>query len=591
MNKTIHPDSVPSKANAKAKAKAKTNPATNIRSKAKTRAKAASLLLGTAALLAALSACASNNNEPAGDSAGKDAGKDAAPAGSTQEAAAPAGSAQEVAAAGFPIVGTPVTLTALGAKAASHGEWKDMKVLNEYAKKTNIAIDWQTVPDAGFEEKRNIVLSGGDLPDILYRAKLTPYDEVNYGSQGILIPLNQLIDQYAPNIKAMFEKYPEVKKSITAPDGNIYSLPQVADYLAPRIGNKQFINKKWLEKLKLAIPTTTEEYYRVLKAFKEQDPNGNGKADDIPWSGEKTSFNIWAGLRGSWGLGTTGDKNPNIDLGPDGKIRFYTIDPNYKGLLEYLHKLYQEGLIDNEVFTQETPQFLAKGTEGLVGSLNVSNPNVVGPKLMDDYVAVPALKGPNGDHLYSPVNPTTQAQGTFAITKHDKHPEATIRWVDYFYGEEGVKFFRMGIEGETYETLADGSVQYKEAIAKNPDGLSLDQAIGQYSPWPGGGVPQLIEEKVDRTGNSLPSALAAAKLLEPDIPREILPSFLFSKEDQDRLNALSGDITTYVNESRVKFVTGALPLNRYDSYVSTLKKMGVDELTAIYQQAYDHYKQ
>ncbi|TBL81046.1 extracellular solute-binding protein [Paenibacillus thalictri] len=536
--------------------------------------KSRDMVLGATSLLLLVGGCSSeSNNAPA---PAQQNGKESA-------------SAKEVTASGFPIVNTPVTLTAMAAKFSTHGEWKDMKVLNEYAKKTNITINWQTVPENAFEEKRNIALAGGDLPDVFYRAKLTPYDEVNYGSQGVLLPLNQLIDQYAPNLKALFQKYPELKRSITAPDGNIYSLPQVADYLAPRIGSKQFINKKWLDQLKLAVPTTTEEYYQVLKAFKDKDPNGNGKADEIGWSGDK-SMTLWAGLRGSWGLGTAGDKNANIDIGPDGKIRFYTMDPNYKGLLEYLNKLYKEGLIDKEVFTQETAQFLAKGTEGLVGSLHVSNTGILGPKYMDDYVPMPALKGPNGDHLYSPVNPLTQVQGTFAITKNNKHPEATIRWVDYFYGEEGSKFFRMGIEGETYETLPDGNVQYKDLIVKNPKGLSLDQAIGQYTPWPGGGLPQLLTEKYDKTGNSHPAALAGAKLLQPDIPKDVFPSFLFAKDEQDRLNALSSDITTYVNESRVKFITGALPLTEYDNYVATLKKMGAEELRGIYQKAYDRYK-
>ncbi|WP_158560977.1 extracellular solute-binding protein, partial [Paenibacillus contaminans] len=323
------------------------------------------------------------------------------------------------------------------------------------------------------------------------------------------------------------------------------SLPQITDYLAPRIGAKPFINKKWLDQLKLPIPATTEELYQTLKAFKEKDPNGNGKADELGWSGDKT-FLLFDGLRGAWGLGNAGGKNASIDIGPDGKIRFYTIDPKYKDLLEYMNRLYKEGLIDKEVFTQETPQFLAKAVEGMVGTMHPSSPSVAGPSYQDDYVSLPALKGPDGDHLYSQVSPLTASTGTFAITKANKHPEATIRWVDYFYGEEGSKFFRMGIEGETYETLPDGNVKYLDVISKNPKGLNLDQAIGQYSPWPGGGLPQLITEKYNQTGNSHPAAIASAKLLEPDIPKVILPSFMFTNEEQDRLNALSGDITKYV---------------------------------------------
>jgi putative aldouronate transport system substrate-binding protein len=144
---------------------------------------------------------------------------------------------------GFPIVSTPIELSAMGAKAVSHGEWKDMEVLKQYAQKTNMTINWQTEPDNLFREKRNIVLAGSNLPDFLYRAKLFPFDMVNFGSRGILIPLNELIDRHAPNLRTMFANFPSVKKSITAPDGNIYALPQVADYMAPLVGNKPWINK------------------------------------------------------------------------------------------------------------------------------------------------------------------------------------------------------------------------------------------------------------------------------------------------------------------------------------------------------------
>ncbi|MFE5321701.1 extracellular solute-binding protein [Paenibacillus sp. NPDC056579] len=490
---------------------------------------------------------------------------------------------------GFPIVNAPIVLSAMGAKAVSHGEWKDMEVLKQYAKKTNMTIHWQTEPDNLFREKRNIALAGSNLPDFLYRAKLSPFDMVNFGSRGILIPLNELIERYAPNLRTMFANYPNVKKSITAPDGNIYALPQVAEYLAPLVGNKPWINKRWLDRLHLPIPSTTEQFYETLKAFKGIDFNGNGIADEVVWSGEK-GFSLWESLAGAWGLALTGFKNGNVDVGPDGNIRFYTMEPQYKSLLEYLHNMYRDGLIDKEVFTQDSPQLQSKLTQGLVGATNMTNTYKAGDNYRNDYVSMPALQGPNGNRLYTAVSPVTQTQGTFAITKNNKHPEATIRWIDYFYGEEGSKFLRMGIEGETYTTLADGSVHYTDRIAHNLEGLSLEQMIGRYSPWPGGSLPHLITEKYDRTGNSMPSALASAKLLEPDIPREILPSFLFTKEEQDRLNMLSGVISTYVVEMRVKFVTGAVPLTEYDNYVGTLKSMGSDEYTGIYQAAYNRYK-
>jgi putative aldouronate transport system substrate-binding protein len=496
----------------------------------------------------------------------------------------------EVKSAGFPIVDAPITLHMMAARFNAHGEWKDMLVFKEYEAKTGIHVEWDTVPDNFFKEKRNIVLAGDHLPDAFYRAKLSASDEVNYGTQGVFIPLNGLIDRYGPNIKAMFAQYPEVKRSITAPDGNIYTLPQIANYLAPRINQKPWINKKWLDNLDLPMPTTTDDYYRVLKAFKEQDPNGNGLPDEIPWSGTR-DLTIWTGLRGAWGLGTTGAQNKYFDLGPAGQVRFYPADPRYKELLEYMAKLYKEGLIDREVFTADSAQFELKGRKGLVGSLNSNNATGVGPEHFADYVGMPALQGPHGDRLYSQVLPLLQVQGTFAITKANPYPEATMRWVDTFYSEEGSKFFRMGIEGQTYDVMTDGTIQYKDSISHNPQGLSFDQAVGQFSPWPGGGLPHMIYEKYDRTPNSLASTLAAAQLLEPYVPKEIWPNFLFTAAEQDQVNALQTDINTYVGEMRIKFITGAAPFSAWDDYVDTLRNMGVADLTDIYAAAYTRYKQ
>ncbi|MCS7462863.1 extracellular solute-binding protein [Paenibacillus doosanensis] len=492
-------------------------------------------------------------------------------------------------AAGFPVVNAPITIKMMGAKGPLHAEWNDMLVFKEYEKMTNIKVEFEAVPQNGYVEKRNVKIAGGDLPDAFYRAQFTPADEVNYGSQGILIPLNDLIDNYAPNLKAIFEKYPDVKQSITAPDGNIYTLPQLNDQLAPRLSRKIWINKKWLDQLGMSVPTTTEEFYNVLKAFRDNDLNNNGKKDELPWTGDN-QFDILTNIRGSWGMGTTGSIGKSfVDKGPDGKVRFFATDPKYKELLEYLNKLYKEGLIDKDVFTQEVPQFSAKLTQGVAGSFSASNVNQAGSKYMDDFVPLPALKGPYGDQLVSTVVPMTQNQGTFAITNKNKYPEATMRWVDYFYGEEGVKFLRMGIEGVTYEKLPDGDIQYKENIRANPQ-MSLDQAAGQFSPWPGGNIPQFVQMKYDKTGNTFPSSLESAKLLGPYIPKEIWPNFLFTKDEQDQLNSLNNDIITYVQEQQIKFVTGAVSLNNWDQYVSSIKKMGVDKLLDIYGAAYERYK-
>lgn len=134
--------------------------------------------------------------------------------------------------------------------------------------------------------KREIsALVGGNLPDAFHTASFPATEILKYGEQGVFIKLNDLIDKYAPNLKKIMKENPEVKNAITFPNGNIYSFPTIIseDFTSMLLGPRPWINKEWLEKLGMKMPETIEEYYEYLKAVKEKDPNGNGKADEIPF--------------------------------------------------------------------------------------------------------------------------------------------------------------------------------------------------------------------------------------------------------------------------------------------------------------------
>ena len=93
-------------------------------------------------------------------------------------------------------------------------------------------------------------------------------DVIKYASQGMLIPLEDMIDEYMPNLKKILDENPQYRKQITAPDGHIYSLPTINE-LNPTTHDKWFINKTWLDNLGLEVPTTKEELEQVLLAFKK----------------------------------------------------------------------------------------------------------------------------------------------------------------------------------------------------------------------------------------------------------------------------------------------------------------------------------
>ena len=498
------------------------------------------------------------------------------------------GSSVKVAKTGFPIVEEPVTLNVMAAKFASHSDWKDMMLWKEYEKMTGIHIEWQCVPTESIAEKKNIALASGDIPDIFYRTYMSQQEIITNGQQGVFIPLNDLIDEYAPNLKALMESRPDIKRVITQSDGNIYSLPLVTEDIMT-IAMKGWINQKWLDKLGMKNPENTDEFYKVLKAFKEKDPNGNGKADEIPLSGWSIK-ELMKTLSGSFGIANKGaDLAASFfDAGADGKMRCYAKTNEFKNMLMYINKLWNEGLLDQEILTQQTPQFTAKSEQNRVGAcLQGNSPIAFGNKYLNDYVALNPLKGKNGEVMTTNIG-SGIIDGTFVITKANKNPEASMRWIDYFYGDEGTRMLRMGFEGVTYTVDENGEYQYTDDIVNNPDGLDLDQAVGKFTVWPGGGHAGVNMTKYMKSSATWPVSLEANELYRKFIPQEIC-QFTFAIDEIQNMTKYA-QITPYINECAAQFIIGKKSFDEWDSYVAELEKMDVKGLEAIYQKAYERWK-
>ncbi|MBW7458002.1 extracellular solute-binding protein, partial [Paenibacillus sepulcri] len=224
----------------------------------------------------------------------------------------------------------------------------------EAEKQFNIQFEWQTIPYDGAAEKRQISLASGDYPDLYmlipWVDRFSQTDLLRFAQQGVVLPLNDLIDKYAPNIKAAMDKYPFYKAMNTAPDGNIYGLSQLIECYHCSFPNKMWLNTKWLDKLGLEMPTTSEEFKAVLKAFKTQDPNGNGKADEVPLSGAN-------GESGEHIIpyfmnGFIYDDDRTYLLLDNDKVDIAANKPEWKEGLAFVKSMYDEGLIDPGAFTQ-----------------------------------------------------------------------------------------------------------------------------------------------------------------------------------------------------------------------------------------------
>ncbi|CAI3406229.1 extracellular solute-binding protein [Enterococcus cecorum] len=270
-------------------------------------------------------------------------------------------------------------------------------ILKRMEKATNVHIDW-TNYQSDFAEKRNLDISSGDLPDAIHNDGASDVELMNWAKQGVIIPVEDLIKDYMPNLKKILDENPQYKSMITAPDGHIYSFPWIEELGEGKesihsVNDMAWINVDWLKKLNLPMPQTTDDLVKVLEAFKTQDPNGNGKQDEIPMSfvngGGNEDFKM---LFGAFGIG---DNDDHLVVNNDGTVDFTADNEEYKEGVKFMRQLQEKGLIDKEAFEQDWNTYIAKGAEKRYGvyftwdKANVSGMN-------DSYDVLPALAGPSG---------------------------------------------------------------------------------------------------------------------------------------------------------------------------------------------------
>lgn len=488
---------------------------------------------------------------------------------------------------GFPIVDEEIELN-LMAPGAGMEEWSNMETLIAYSDMTNVKFKYTTPPMNDFQTKLNLAFASEDMGDIIYAAgadDLTPAMEVDYGEQGLLIPLEELIEEYAPNIKKMLEENPDVKRSITTVDGHIYFLPRVS------VGSTSiwykgpiWYNGKWLEALDVKeLPETTDEFYELLVRFRDEDPNGNGEADEIPM------IDVNMDSTRHWMLGAFGMKEWGIEE-QNGKVRYTPITEEYKSYLTYMNKLYNEKLLDSETFSQADEQKKAKGQNNRVGAFPDYFSFFTTGEGEDESMNNPMfqpLTSPVSEEPIVPGNPAIE-RGTFSITNKNPNPEASIRWIDYFYSQEGYEFLNMGPEGELWEWEGE-----KRKLLDVPQGYdsredfraTISPDYGIPTPTKSGPIRGLEESDFDKF-----IAAETKEKIEPyaEVP---FPLVYLTTDEQKKVNTIEVDLKSYVQQMEAKFITGVEPLSNWDNYVETVQKMNTEEYVEIYQQAYDRWKE
>lgn len=525
----------------------------------------------------------------------------------SSDAGEQAASKVEVSAAGeLPITSEKTTIRIM----TTSNSYIEDYTTNDFTKyledQTNVHIEWDLVPASSAAEKLNVVLASGDLPDVIMGMNVSNDQQAMYGQQGTFLPLNDLIEKYGVETKKMFEQRPLVKESITSADGNIYALPSPNECYQCSMRQKMWIYQPWLDKLGLQMPTTTEEFYKVLKAFKTEDPNGNGKADEIPMSGAPIAqgANAVTSIENFLVNSFTYAPYTRIYL-DNGKATVPYNQEGWKEGLKYLHTLYQEGLIDPQAFTQDASQLLKLGENPeipILGASSASNMSAItqlsgssGRWL--DYVAVPPLKGPSGQAI-TPIDPYQVGGGAYVITSSSANPEVAFRLADLLYSQDMTLRSNYGVEDRDWKYVngEETGLNGKPAIFKELIKFGVTQNAHWAQMGPSFRTNELrLGAAVDKE-NPLESILykETKEKYEPfkQDTANVMPPLFFTADQTSEMADLSKTLWDYVNEMNARFVTGDQDIDQgWNDYLQTLEGMGLPRYLEIYQQVYDAKQQ
>lgn len=484
---------------------------------------------------------------------------------------------------------------------------------------TNVKVNFvEIIESAVFAERQNLMLASGDLPDVIMSPwNMSAQQLYTYGENGTFLALNKYIEERMPDLRKELELYPQYKAQLTMPDGNIYAFPYLeAGCYHCTMSNKFFIYKPWVEKLGLKWPPeTTDDLYRMLVAFRDRDPNGNGQKDEIPLMGATNGWNTnpLIFIMNSFIYTQPG----SYLVRENGKVSFVANTNEWRQGLQFLARLVKEGLLAPETFVQNNDQFRAivespdapKVGSTSAGWYGVFSVNGGGTGRFADYWPISPLKGPNGVQ-FSQFGPQAVSYHT-KVTKVADRPDIIAQWANWFYQDtlehtalswdydlEGVNWRylteaekKMGYvsrDGSAALTLPLTTKTYGLGAAKRDDGWT--RAAMRWDTKALGGLP--LEWKDDRSKQEYWLMVWTRDLMQPYHPGEryMPPNLVVDQAIADEMTDVSTAVvsgTGVVQQWSTEFIVGRRDINsdaEWQAYLRELDRAGVKRFVELWQQ-------
>lgn len=508
----------------------------------------------------------------------------------------------------LPIVKEPVELTILIAQHSNIEDYDNNKMTKYMEEKTGVDIKWVIVPEQDVQQRVNLILASQvDIPDVFM---VTPQygitNEVvsDMADQGLFLQLDDMIAKHAFWYAERRAEDPLLAQILKLPDGHEYTMPKVVLSEPNAMSRRAWINQKWLDNLGLATPTTTEELVNVLKAFKNNDPNGNKKADEIAFMG---STNGWSTYPEEFILNSFIKYARSTPYYLDnGKFEAAYDKDAYREGLKYMHRLCAvEGLLDPATYTQDNDQLqqLFDNEEIALVGLAVGGGTFIWAPMdgerVREYVPLSPLKGPAGVQytFYDPFG--SYYLNEWIITSACKNPEVAFKFADFMYSRDVSMRNRLGEPGVDYaipsggEMGVDGKPASYDPILPwgKINSARWDEIGPTYNDFDNNGIKSSDPYELQLyLWNATEQYYAPYK---PPVEMCYNSKTYFNPDDARRLSEIDTDLKIYVRNSLAEFVTGVRDPNddkQWDSYLSELKALGYEEFISINQARYDATK-
>lgn len=466
----------------------------------------------------------------------------------------------------------------------------DCALWNELAARTGVNLEFTVVNPDTESEKFNLMVASNDLSDMIANATTlyTNGGEAAVADEILIDHLPYLTEELTPQICKLMEEYPDAVPEALTESGWLAGMPQLSMQTETTQTFGPMIRKDWLDELGLDVPETYDELHDVLVAFKEK------KGADAPLLLNYAATGINNGLVEGYGiLGLVADaamSEPYYQV--DDTVMYGPIQPEFKEYLTMIHDWYQEGLIWQDFMSYT--DFQNPPTDVILADrAGVFYAEVTFMATLEDasntegfeLVAIPDFVQNSGDTIPFKEERAYAASTPWSISTQCECPELLMQWCNYMYTDEGALLCNYGIEGESFEYNENHVPVFTDLVLNNPD-MSTTVALFMYCLDRG---PFYRDETREQSGYTQAQKDASGIWQSNMTVGRSIGSTALNTEESSEVNQFYGDIKTYIEQSVLEFIIGNRDLAEFDEYVSHIEGMGIDEVTACYQDAYQRY--